>query len=344
MKLRLSCVLVWGVVAVPTLADVFNMPSGLTSLELVTVGNPGNAPDSEVMEDGTTGYGAVRYSYSIGKFEVTAAQYCEFLNAVAATDTFGLYRPNMWTTSSGCQIVQHGSPGSYTYSVDSNWANRPANLMTWGSAARFCNWLTNGQPTGPQDATTTEDGSYALNGRNDYSLLMTITRNANARFVIPTEDEWYKAAYYDPSTCTYYDYPTGTNATPSNDLLDPDPGNNANFYQSGSTLSYPFYASEVAAFENSSSPYNTFDQGGNVREWTEGFKSYGRCVRGGCFYDGEMHLRSMSRDFDGPANCSESAGFRIVEIPEPASIGSLAGGTILVVWRRTGRLFRFSRT
>jgi len=316
------------------------MGPGLKSLELVSVGNPGNVADTQTMSDGTTGYGAVAYRYRIGKCEVTAAQYCEFLNAVAATDTFGLYRPHMWMTSSGCQIRRSGSSESYTYSVDPNWANRPANLMTWGNAARFCNWLTNGQPTGEQDSTTTENGSYALNGRDDYTLLMTIARNANARYVIPTEDEWYKAAYYDPSWDGYYDYPTGTDMPPSNDLLDPDPGNNANFYQSGPTLQYPYYASEVGAFGNSAAPYNTFDQGGNVREWTEGFKSYGRCIRGGCFYDTEVQLRSMTRGFDGPANCSESTGFRIVEVPEPSSIGLVSIGAVLVAWRRSDRANR----
>jgi formylglycine-generating enzyme len=64
------------------------------SLKFVTVGNPGNQPDTRYDE---TGFGAVDYVYAIGKYEVTAGQYTAFLNAVAATDTYGLYNTNMWS-------------------------------------------------------------------------------------------------------------------------------------------------------------------------------------------------------------------------------------------------------
>lgn len=62
-------------------ADVFNLPSGQTSLALVPIGNVGNPNDS-------TGYGGVSYNYNISKFETTVGQYTQFLNAVAATDTY----------------------------------------------------------------------------------------------------------------------------------------------------------------------------------------------------------------------------------------------------------------
>ena len=112
-------------------ADVFNMGgtlnpttgtwTGLASLQFVTVGNPGNAADTTVMlNDGTTGYGSVPYVYQMGKYDVTAGQYTAFLNAVAATDTYGLYNytwPASSATAIGCGIIQSGSSGSYTYSV-----------------------------------------------------------------------------------------------------------------------------------------------------------------------------------------------------------------------------------
>ena len=141
-------------------ADVFNMPAGQTSLQFVTVGDPGNAAD-------TTGYGAVGYTYQIGTYDVTLSQYTAFLNAVARTDTYGLYHSGMATAYPTIGITQSGSPGDYTYSVTGSYGqatNCPIFDVSWGDAARFCNWLQNGQPTGAEGNGTTETGAYTLNG------------------------------------------------------------------------------------------------------------------------------------------------------------------------------------
>jgi len=277
----------------------------------VTVGNSGNAADS-------TGYGSVAYTYTIGKFDVTAGQYTAFLNAVAKTDTYSLYNPSMDTANNpyGCNIKRTGSSGSYAYSVDPNWANRPVNFVSWGDAARFCNWLTNGQPTGAQNASTTEDGSYYLNGATSNSALMAVTRKANAKYVIPTENEWYKAAYYDPNKsggAGYWDYPTGSNSTPSNALVDPDPGNTATFIDAngGHTVGSPYWRTEVGAHENSPSPYGTFDQGGNIWQWNETIIDPNhRSLRGGAF--GRIGLGASSRIGNRPASEDDDLGFRVV--------------------------------
>ena len=71
--------------------------------------------------------GAVGYEYNIGKYEVTATQYCEFLNAVAVSDTYGLYSTDMSTNANGCKIERTGSPDNYAYTVSAEWANRPVN-------------------------------------------------------------------------------------------------------------------------------------------------------------------------------------------------------------------------
>ena len=85
------------------------------------------------------------HAYAIGKYEVTAGQYTEFLNAKAKTDTYGLYNTNMWSDTYGCKIQQTGSSGSYAYSVAADYANRPVNYVSFWDAARFTNWLHNGQ-------------------------------------------------------------------------------------------------------------------------------------------------------------------------------------------------------
>ncbi|MCC6123909.1 MAG: SUMF1/EgtB/PvdO family nonheme iron enzyme [Pirellulales bacterium] len=207
--------------AVVAQADVFNMGPGLTSLETVQVGNPGNAADA------ATGnlYGSVDHAYAIGKYEVTAAQYAEFLNNVAATDTYGLYNASMWSDGEGCKIQQTGSSGSYAYSVAADWANRPVNFVNFWDAARFTNWLHNGQGTGD-----TETGAYTITAGGISAN--TVTRNAGAQWWIPSEDEWYKAAYHknDGATGNYFDYPTSSDSIPSNVLVNPtDPGNNATY-------------------------------------------------------------------------------------------------------------------
>ena len=309
------------------------------TVDTVPVGDPANTADTEVMLDGTTGYGSVGYSYRIGKYEVTAGQYTEFLNAVAATDTYGLYHPGMWD-SMGCKIQQSGSSGSYTYSVASDWADRPVNYASFWNTLRFANWMNNGQPTGLQTSLTTEDGAYTLNGyAGDDGR--TIQRNPGAKWFLPSENEWYKAAYYKGGSTNagYWDYPTKSDSTPSNDLTTPDGGNNANFYQSGGTIEGPYYRTEVGEFENSESPYGTFDQGGNVWEWNEAITfssstAATRGVRGGGFNPSIFYLhgdlRASDRDsYVVPSYGVMDIGFRVAEaVPEPSSFLILGSGLL----------------
>jgi formylglycine-generating enzyme required for sulfatase activity len=300
-----------------------------TTIETVSVGNRGNTAYPNPWGD----IGAVDYDYNIGKYEVTAGQYTDFLNAVAATDTYALYNTSMWTSGFGCKIQRVGDEGSYTYSVAPDWANRPVNLVSWGDAARFANWLHNGQPTGPQDLTTTEDGSYFLNGAMTNAELAAVVRKPDATWVIPTVHEWFKAAHHknDGVTGNYFEFPTSTDDMPSNLLSDPDPdpGNNATFKVGNQwTIGPPYYRTEAGAHENSASPYGTFDQGGNIYEWTETLVgSENRGVRGGTFND-TVDLLRASRPFVGslPDQNNLLVGFRVALIPGKMALpGDLNG-------------------
>ena len=151
---------------------------------------------------------------------------------MAKADPNGLYNTAMGdpgVARYGANIQRTGSSPNYSYSVAADWADRPVNFVSFWDAARFANWLHNGQPTGPQGPGTTEGGAY-----HDVGNQTLFGRNAGAKFFIPTEDEWYKAAYHDKTAglaASYFDYPTGTNAAPGNDITETtDPGNNANFY------------------------------------------------------------------------------------------------------------------
>ena len=283
------------------------------TMEWVTVGDAGNAAD-------TTGYGQVDYVYNIGKYEVTAGQYTAFLNAVAATDTYGLYRASMTT---GCGIERTGSAGSWSYSVSASYADRPVNYVSWGDAARFANWMHNGQPSGLQDVTTTEDGAYFLDGATSDEALTTVTREPDARVVLPSGDEWYKAAYYDGDAAVYYEYPTGSDtfptpeAPPGTDMTDGSA--NCYSYEDGYVVGLPFYTSEVGAYvaKPSDSPYGTFDQGGNVGEWNElvPFDLY-RCVYGGNWGTNSNSMRVTAREVHPPHTDSDRYGFRLVNFWE----------------------------
>src|SRR5262245_47677017 len=172
------------------------------AIETVHVGNPGNpgeySGESVPIVFFTGGFGVDRicgqvdYPYDIGKYEITASQYCAFLNAVAATDTYSL-------VAGLGNIVRLGTPGNYTYRIGdgspedlAHWGNRPVGGIAWVDAARFANWMHNGQPHGLQDDTTTEDGSYPLHGLTTNAQAAQVVRNPGATWVVPSEDEWYK--------------------------------------------------------------------------------------------------------------------------------------------------------
>ncbi len=308
-------------------ADVFNLSSGLTNLEVVRVSDPGNS--SRVVLDNWS-YGTVDYTYGIGKYEVTAAQYCDFLNHKAKSDPYGLYNTSMDTANSeyGCNIKRSGTSGSYSYSVAADWANRPVNYVSFWDACRFANWLNNGQGDGD-----TETGAYTLNDYNG-SDGRDIQRNVDWGWAIASENEWYKAAYYKGggTDAGYWDYPTQSNDRPSNVGTDGyiDPGNHANYWASGPTIGSPYYRTNAGEFENSASAYGTFDQGGNVFEWTDATYAAYRIYRGGSF--GWINADYLSAN-SYPDVCHAPTyedckfGFRVVQaVPEPSSASAILPG------------------
>jgi formylglycine-generating enzyme required for sulfatase activity len=314
------------------------------TIETVPIGYPGNPADTRYVPEGV---GSVPYRYRIGKTEVTNEQYIEFLNAVAKSDRsdqYALYRPNYYES-----IVRTGSNGNYSYSLRPPenlenggtyyFENKPAEFVSFSNAIRFANWMHNGQPTGPQDASTTEDGAYTLNGAITITQLKTVNRNPGARWWIPNEDEWYKAAYYDPELSVYYEYATGTNVAPDRNLPSSDTGNSANYARSEGTVGFVF--TEVGAYTLSASPFGTFDQNGNVDEWNETkfLADNQRGYRGGSVYTDRFHeitlqLRAAERYMDFP---TIRRGFRLATvIPEPSTLllGAVVGFGLLIP-RRT---------
>jgi sulfatase modifying factor 1 len=312
--------------------------------QLVTVGNAGNANDP------ATGgiYGGVAYDYQIGKYDVTIGQYTDFLNAVATTDTYSLYNASMATDLNVAGIAQTGVSGSYTYSVINNGgdsSNRPITYVSWWDSARFANWMANGQPTGAQSSTTTENGAYNVNGATSGDVPAKNLTNPNTSaaptFFIPNENEWYKAAYYSPvlnsGSGGYYTYATQSNTAPGNVIG--SGANQANYAgvgvfsvtQSAGFSESQNYLTDVGAFTNSASFYGTFDQSGNVNQWNDGDGTPGtsRVNRGGDWGFFTFALSSSFRNPEDPSRVDFSIGFRLaspVAVPEPSTwVMGLAG-------------------
>ena len=281
--------------------------SGATvSIETVLVGDAGNTADD-------TGYGAVGYECNIGKHEVTNAQYAVFLNAVAKTDTHGLYNTNMGSGGAG-GIACSSSEDGYSYTVRPDRGDRPVNYVSWYDALRFANWMHNGQPTGEQNDDTTEDGAY------DMSLGNSAFRQPGATWALPTEDEWYKAAYYKggATDAGYWDYPTQSSIAPESEApVGASPYGSANYRKNG-YVDATYLTTVVGAYETSDSPYGTFDQGGNVWEWNEAEVAPGRRgMRGGSFRSQTPdNLRASGRhyNYNTPGDQRDNHGFRVVQI------------------------------
>ena len=217
-----------------------------------TVGDPRNPCEDGVgFDEENAGIGYVGQPYQISVSEITNLMYARFLNAVASGDNFyGLYATRMATDPQG-GIIRGGSFPNYTYSVKAGFENRPVNFVSLYSAIRYINWIHNGMPvTRILDDTTTEDGAYTLLGNN----IPTITRNASAKYFLPNQDEWHKAAFFDPAPPSPY---------PSD------------FYwmrgdqsQNGVGGNFSGTLADVGT-SSSTSHYGTYDQDGNVSEWTE---------------------------------------------------------------------------
>ncbi len=296
------------------------------SIDWVTIGNPGNACEDQIQG---LCFGAVASVYQIARTEVTNDQYAEFLNAVADTDPHALYNPNMGSSVYG-GITRDGDPGSFSYAATAGRGDQPVNFVSYYDALRFTNWLHNGQPTGAQSLATTEGGAYTFAGTTTVG-----PRNPLAAIFLSSEDEWYKAAYYDALSLSYFDYPAGSD-TQTACAAPGGAANRANCsFGAGGNLA------DVGGYTGSPSPYGTFDQGGNVAEWNEnpigGFPSTlptTRVLRGGSFLSSASNLAAAFRDGIDPASESLGIGFRPAAIPEPGTGLLVIAGLLGLAARR----------
>ncbi len=286
------------------------------AIPTVPITGPGNPPDP------LTGLGSVGYDYSIGATEVTNAQYAAFLGAVAQSDPQGLYNTNMSGVYGG--IVRSGNPGAFSYAAVAGRENHPVNYVSYWDAVRFANWLHNGQPTGPQNASTTEDGAYTLTIHGILANL--VPRNANWSWAVTSENEWYKAAYYQPAESggdidNYWLYPTSTNSI-SQAIANIDD-------MAGNTTPSGSYGSNY---------FGAVDMAGNVSEWNEtmGVIQSSRRTRGGDFASPLQFSSIAASSVLSAANTTEIAiqGFRVSHVPSAPAMALFAGLGMVYFGRR----------
>ncbi len=283
---------------------IIEFGSGANTFDIafVNIGNAGNAAD-------TTGYGAVPYEYRMGIYEISQDNIDK-------------------ATASGLANVTAGA-----------WmGNQPAANISWYEAAAFVNWLNTS--TGKQAAydLTFSGGSWSmtlwsstdawqLGGENLY-------RHKDAYYFMPSENEWYKAAYYDAAGLDYFFYPTGSDTAPTAVAS----GTAADTAVYGSVTNAPAGV-EVAG---GLSAYGTMGQGGNVFEWNESasngtnnFVGSARALRGGYWVNPESALSSSSRFDDFPTRESSLLGFRVASVPEPSTYALiLLGAAAVYAWKR----------
>ena len=315
--------------ALPFATCCFFASAGLlhaqVTFEWATVGNPGNGPDQLYTSNNPNNlrFGAVGYTYRISKHEVTNDQYTVFLNAVdpMGTNPNSVYNTDMGSIARGGIAFNPGAANGSKYFTKANMGHKPVNYVSFLDAMRFTNWLENGQGSGG-----TESGVYTIgNGVNE-------TRNPSATYFIPSEDEWYKAAYHQPAgqggdIDDYWLYSTASNSAPTiatsnaiGDISNPGP-NVANYsrgtYWNGQNGNVTTVGS---AGPLSASFYGTFDQGGNVWEWNQAvINSSFRGLRGGNWFNLSVNLATSRRDFNIPSNENGLIGFRVASIPEPST-------------------------
>lgn len=280
------------------------------------------------------GIGSVNYTYRVATTETTRGQYAEFLNAVARSSTAPSYVLSLWSgTSTG--ITRTLASGTYTYSTTT--PTLPVSSVTWTSAARFVNWLNNGQVatsntttlntalnTGAYTLATSSTGSTVVNRTAGYT-----TAGSTDKFFLPSANEWVKAAFYNPGSATWNTWQNGSSSTPFQ-VTSTSTTNlssaNAGVYGSPAPRA-------VGSIVNSKSPYGLYDMLGNITEMTDtanGLSQY--FAASGSYLISSSGISAWNINSNQYLSATAaSIGFRvagIAAVPEPETITLAAFGVV----------------
>ncbi len=285
------------------------------SMEFVNIGDAGNAADTSA---GSTPDGSVSYEYQIGKYEVRRSMIDKY------NTLFG--------TSNSLEITMNDTYGTGD--------DKAALGLSWLEAARFVNWLNTSE--GYSAAYKFDTGSAI----NDLNLLWTSSdagydptnpyRNTNAVYALPTADEWYKAAYFEPVSDTWREYATLSGNLPTA-TTGSSAANEAVFKQTAE------FGPVDVALAGGVNAFGIVGMNGNVCEWEETNLSLtnddpnaNRGFRGGYWNSWDDPLKSGTRDSRHPSlENNPGIGLRVTSlqgiaaVPEPSSLAIFAGISIL---------------
>ncbi|MCC6320963.1 MAG: SUMF1/EgtB/PvdO family nonheme iron enzyme [Phycisphaerales bacterium] len=344
-----GCALALAAVAMPVEADI-DPVSGIDFARIDSLGNapwPGTVPPTP--GDRAVGRGRVDYTYHIGRFEVTTSQWVEFYNAAFDRPQSEwlphLIPPNFW----GAAGATPNTPGGLRWRVPAGNEMLPVGNISWRMAAMYCNWLHNGKQT---NRGAFLDGAYDV---STFTYTGTVfndqqTHHPNARYWIPTWDEWLKSAHYDPdksnpdgSSGGWWLYPNRSD-TP---LVYGPPGVlvNGHAAQANAEWSDGFpgfspFGTPLGAYSNVRSAFGLFDLAGATTEWTEEVILVNGVFPAFRVFDGSTWAlggtatsdQIQYRGGDFPSLSTFDLGFRIASsIPGPAH------GTLLLLIMLTSR-------
>lgn len=314
-------------------ASLATVAFGVT-VDYATVGNPGNPAN-------TNGWGAVSDVFKISKYETSNTQYVEFLNKVdaAGTNPNGVYSSLMGSDALGGITFNAGASSGSKYAVKSgspsgspagtSYGNMPVLFTTWFSAARFANWLQNGQQT---NSSSMETGAYTLNNQTSGAI---VARNPGATNFLPSRDEWYKAGFFNGSS--YTNYPTNSASAPTNTVTNVTLANAANY---GATSTPTVSPINVGSYVNTTSAYGAYDMYANATEYTDTAGTGADAGRPQVFSGSwattlaqtTLWNSTAAGIFRSSSSTTGQLGFRVAAVPEPATIalasvgiGALAG-------------------
>jgi formylglycine-generating enzyme required for sulfatase activity len=344
-------------VAAPALAQPGGWVDPASGIEFVRITHPGNAPWT-----GPSLYnnnrGGVDYVYSIGRFEVTTAQWAEFMNAALdrpAGDAIPhVVAPYVW----GAVGATPNNPGRPRFAVPAGNEMLPTGGITWRTAAIYCNWLHNGKST---DREAFLSGAYDVSTFGYYlggsTFTDQLTRSEGARYWIPSLDEWMKAAHWDPSkvnpdgtTGGWWEYSNGSDTPfvygPPGISVDGQPTNANAGWSDFSFPGFNPYAVPLGAYSDAISPWGLLDVAGATSEWTVGYRqlSFEMYPRSRILEGSAWTAPNVAGDRVGvtgattfPTLPSMDFGFRVASsVPAPGAF-SLGVGAILISVRRYRR-------